>query len=104
VFLMGKIEDVFLEYQSTGPCTVDVDLLEKKWNHLWWISEYDGGFRLIKNLRRRCASTTVKVTITKEQAEEIIDRMNLERCADPLFVKAASWRRDGDFEILTQKL
>ena len=61
------MEDFIIKYKMTGPVEIDVDIVVKKWNFLWWISQYGEEYRLIKNLRRGTASTSVKFTISKLQ-------------------------------------
>lgn len=97
---MGKkVSDVVVDYQQTGTCKVDVDLVCKLWNHTWGIYQWNDQYRLIKMLRLGTESNTLKVQITSEQANEIIDRLKLDG-EKGTFLSATTWRQS---EIYWQK-
>lgn len=76
-----KISDIF-EHQQTGPCKIkDWKLLYRKWNDTWCISEWsrDNTFRIYKTPRVRMKTDliTMKITISPEDAKEIIKTLEL---------------------------
>ena len=91
------------EFKMTGENTIDVDLVAKQWNHLWWLSEWkrDNNFRLIKYVRKDSPMTACKLTISPEQAKELIDKLNLES-ENSGFASGFSWRRREDMEYLAE--
>lgn len=70
--------DIILEFKDTGFCLVNIDILAKKWDHRFVLTEFDGMFRLIKYIRRGSASTEIKCSISSEQALDIIKTLELE--------------------------
>lgn len=86
------------EFQMTGPCTVDIDLLEKVWDHRFMLYDYKDEYRFIKYLRRGSACTDIKCDISNEQAQEIIARLKLVRSTS-LFKSMGTWRPEGMSEL-----
>jgi len=89
------------EFNNTGKNTVDIEYIISQWNHLWWISEWkrDNSFRIIKYARKDSSITACKLTISDEQAKELIERLNL-KPAQSGFKNGVSWRRDIDLQFL----
>lgn len=98
---MGKtLNDIVTNFQSTGNCEVDVDLVCDKWNHTWclnqWVNEDENKFTLIKFKRLGTPNTRIKVQISIEQAQQIIDKLKLDR-EDTMFRSGKTWRHSEDF-------
>jgi hypothetical protein len=92
------MSEIIKSFNMTGPCEIDIDLLEKKWDHRFWLSQWDTEFRLIKYLRRGSGCTEIKCTISNEQAQEIIQRLKLVSTGS-IFRSGASWRKEGQSEL-----
>ena len=92
------------EFQRTGINTINIDEVIKKWNHLWWLSEWrrDNSFRLIKNVRKDSPMTACKLTISYEQAHELIGKLKLLPTNSGVFASGFSWRREEDSEALEE--
>lgn len=94
-------EGIILDFKNEGINRIDIDLLATKWNHLWWIAQWDNRnsnkseYRLIKMLRRNSSNTALKTDISEVQAKEIIDRMKLSPL-DGGFRSATTWRKLED--------
>lgn len=68
------MKKLITEFNQTGDCKIDVAKVVKAWNDKFSISQYHEEYRLIKQGRgQNCA----KVTISKEQAEILIDKLKL---------------------------
>lgn len=99
-----KIEDVIVgEMPRTGPVTIDVEKTAALWNHLWWICEWrnteNGNFRLIR-YNRKDSPSCAKITISEEQAQELIEKVNLTEIDEPMMRSAFSWKRQSDIDAL----
>lgn len=96
------------EFIITGNCVINVDKCIEKWNHLWWVYEgtvwdydkvkanipLDKKYSLQKYLRWDSGITTLKVGISNEQAEELIEKLGMEK--QRIMGSAFSWRRPKD--------
>lgn len=72
-----------VEYNVTGICVVDTKKLIKSWRAPWTISQYGDEYRIIDH--------NSKVTISKEQAEEIIRGIPLFGVKSTLFNRGITW-------------
>ena len=91
------------EYNMTGECTIDVDAVAKDWNRLWYVSQYDDRYTLIQKLRWDTPKNRIKCIISKEQMQQLIDKVGLTATPDRIFRLAKSWRRIKDVELEHQK-
>ena len=91
------------EFKRTGINIINTDVVIKRWNHLWWLSEWrrDNSFRLIKNVRKDSPMTAYKLTISYEQAHELIGKLKLLPTNTGL-ASGFSWRRQEDTETLEE--
>ena len=86
------LNDIVIDYKHTWILQVNVDLIIKKWNHLWYI--YYSNFwdkpkyRLVKLLRKDSEITDIKVAITKKQTLEIVDKLSLNYYKSYIFKNA----------------
>lgn len=91
---MGKNEYIVGEFQQTGSNEIDIDLVCKKWNKLWLISQWEEDeYRLVKMYRSNSEKTDLKTTISKETAQILISRLELVQEQSPVFRSGSSWRR-----------
>ena len=94
------LNNIITNFQTTGDCTVDVDLVCEMWNHNWflaqWHDESKNQYRLIKMVRLGTPNTRIKVQISIEQAKEIIDRLKLDG-VNGGFGSATTWRQDEEY-------
>jgi len=90
------------KYRETGICEIDIDLVIKKWNHLWLISQWNDTYRLIKYVRYDSQNTALKISISGIQAMELIDKLGL-TWKYGYFKSAKTWRRKSDETILKLK-
>jgi hypothetical protein len=82
-------------FNDTGNCEIDIDLVVKKWNHLFWVSQWNDEYRLIKYKQKNSPITVLKAGISKEQFIELKDRLKLVKNRDCAFRSASSWRKDN---------
>lgn len=99
-YIIGK-------FQMTEPNIVNIDMLVKDWNYLWFIAQWGNEpdvqrFRLVKYIRYDSQYTDFKSTISNEQANELITKLGLVR-EQSIFASGSSWRRKSDIELLEQK-
>lgn len=91
------------EFKMTGANTIDVDLVAKQWNHLWMLAEWkrNNSWRIIKYIRKDSPITKIKLTISSQQADELIKRLDL-KPVNIGFKSSYSWRRREDMEYLEE--
>ncbi len=89
------------EFKNTGINEIDIDLVVGKWNHLWLLSEWqrDNSWRIIKYLRKDSGITVIKLTISWQQANEIVRKLNL-KPTNTGFTSGYSWRTEKDMIYL----
>ena len=80
-----KLSDGIVDVQSTGICKLDLNVVSKKFGEHSTISRWHEEYRLV-NLRAR-----VKVTISKEQAFNLIKMLNLVEYKSPIFANAGTF-------------
>ena len=84
------------EFQQTGINEIHIDKVLQKWSRLWGIYQWDDSYRLIKMLRKDSSITSFKLTISKEQANAIIEELLL-KPMNGGFKSATTWKREEDF-------
>lgn len=74
-----KENSIFIDMPMTGVCTLDMHKVLKKWGKLWSLAEWrsDNSWRIVKHKRKDSAITEIKATISEEDAQEIIEKLNL---------------------------
>lgn len=75
------------EYQQIGNCILNLDLIIKDWSNKFSISTYTGAetiHTLVINSRRK-GEYELKVKISKEDAEYLINKLELKHCKSPVF-------------------
>ena len=89
---MSKFTDKFvIDAPIIGECQINVDEICKVWHKNFWISQWKDEFRIIRN-RKGGKSTLMKLTISKDTAMKIIDKMSLSRTQCDTFKHAGAWR------------
>lgn len=86
------IDELITKFKDTGICKVDIDLVCKKWNHLFFITQWEDEFRLIKQKRKDSPITALKITVSELQARQIIERLNLKQTKSMTFRSGSTWR------------
>jgi hypothetical protein len=81
------------EFRDTGPVVLNLEMVIRKWNRLWYISQWKDEFRLVKFKQKNSPNTTLKVTISKEQTDTLIDILGLEKTQSEVFNSGGSWRK-----------
>lgn len=88
------------EFKLTGINKIDIDLVIRKWNHLYWVSEWRGSdWRIVKYRRKDSAITDIKLTISEDQARELIKKLSL-ISVNSGFRSGFSWYRQQDIDYL----
>lgn len=83
------------EDKTTGELKLIIDEVIKKWNKNTRIYQWHNQYRLVEFLRKNSRITKLKVNISKEQAKELIEKLNLKCIKDSLFNNAYIWRKDN---------
>jgi hypothetical protein len=90
------------EIPLTGSVQIDVNFLVNNWDDKCWLAEWrmgkDDDFRFIRYKQIGRDIATHKFSITREQAEEVINRLALESEQGAL-KSGHSWRKPGVTEI-----
>lgn len=82
-----KLDNIVTDFQLTGICIVDVDMVVKKWTDKLSIMQHENDYTLYKPLKNG-----IKVKISEEQAKEIIKRLKLVEIQDSFFRLAKSYK------------
>jgi hypothetical protein len=92
-----RIKDVLVEFNDTGICVVDVDKLISGFtpllqanNQLLQISQWHDEYRLVR-YKDDMKGVDGKLTISEEQAKQIINGLNLSSIDSPMFNHAKTW-------------
>lgn len=90
------------EFKDTGVSEIDIELVVSKWNHLWWLFEWqrDDSWRIIKHVRKDSGITEVKLPISEQQASELILTIGL--ISSRLSLNGHSWRTEKDMIYLEE--
>ena len=84
------LNDCVLKCPFTGECEIDLDIAEKYFNKKSSISEHNGAYRLVRYTHK--LNTVLKVTISTEDAEELIKRLKLVNIPSGIFAKASTYK------------
>ena len=88
-------------FKYTGINDIDIDLVTDKWNHLWMLAEWkvDNSWKIVKYIRKDSQNTEIKLTISCEQATELIKNLGLINI-NTGFQSGYSWRTKKDMVYL----
>lgn len=86
-----KLDDVVTVFKDTGNCVIDCNAVVALWGRLWILSQWKDEFRLIKFLRRDSPNTRIKISISNEQASDLISRLSL-TCTQGSYAHGKTWR------------
>lgn len=85
------MDELIKGFQDTGPCEVYIDKVVEAWTDKFSISQYKDEYRLVEYYEGpNCA----KVTISKEQALEIIEKAKLFPIKDSVFRSGTTYRSE----------
>ncbi len=85
------------DLKNTGVNEIDIDFVVSKWNHLWMLTEWqrDNSWRIIKYIRKDSQITEIKLTISWQQANELVKKLGL-ISTNTGFGCGFSWRAKKD--------
>lgn len=81
------------DFKLVGECELVIDEVIKKWNKNTIIAQWHNQYRLVQFLRKDSSITKLKVSISEEQAKELIEKLNLKSIKDSLFNNAWTWKK-----------
>jgi len=87
--------DIFKEFKSVGPCRLNVEVVKKEWHDRARILRYDDSpveYTLYENSSGQFEESGVKVTISQNEALQLIEDLNLKAYPDPIFQQATIYR------------
>jgi hypothetical protein len=89
------------EFKDAGINEIDIDLVVSNWNHLWMLTEWqrDNSWRVVKYIRKDSPITEIKLTISWQQANELVKRLDLKPTNTGL-TSGHSWRTEKDMAYL----
>lgn len=86
------------DFQQTGSSTINIDLICKDWNDRFsictWINEDEEKYTFVVNGNRK-NTRLCKTLISKEQALEVVDRLNLIHVKDTTFRSAGAFHSES---------
>lgn len=89
------MSELIKEFNLTGPCIIDLTILYKKWNKTFTLAKYHDQYSLSK---RNGKNGGLKVSISSDQALEIINELKLVEIKDDTFNHARTYRSKNDIE------
>ncbi len=85
------IKEVLLTFPTTGICQVDIEKCVQIWNNSFWnISQWKDEYNLVKVYD---SDNYGRCKISKQQAHELIGRLNLIDEKSPIFNSGRTWRQ-----------
>ena len=85
------IKEVLLTFSTTGICQVDIEKCVQIWNNSFWnISQWKDEYNLVKVYD---SDNYGRCKISKQQAHELIGRLNLIDEKSPIFNSGRTWRQ-----------
>jgi hypothetical protein len=93
--ITSDIDSVVTDYQLTGECKISVENTIKLWDKHWCVSQWHEEYTLCHHNRNmdNFTRTDLKVRISKQQAHELIGRLNLIDERSPVFTNGRTWRQ-----------
>jgi hypothetical protein len=79
------------KFNEFGACLIDIDEVAKKWNHLFLITQWHDEFYLIKFLRKDSQIKEINIQISRDQALELIKKINIKKIDSSTFNFASTW-------------
>lgn len=97
-----ELKNIVKEYKISGVLDINIPEIISKWNHLWYLSEYrdKDDWKLIKYIRKDSATRDIKISISKENAKILINKLGLVSESSSFFRNAFSWRKQKDIDAL----
>lgn len=97
------------KFELADECEIDIDALVKVWDNKFFINQYDSPvskkseYRLIEYVKEFEEPTKTKVTISEQQAKEIISRLNLIPIKDVFFRNNIGWQTEQRVRTIENK-
>ena len=87
------LNNCITEFHSTGPCSIDIEKSVKCWGKRCVISKWDEEYRIIRYTYK--THIAMKVTISVEDAEELIEKLNLEEQISGIYSSGSTFVMPG---------
>jgi len=89
-----NLSNLIHKYKETGICEIYVDKVVDVWDDDWGISQYHEEFKLCHNNPKadNFTRTDFKIVISKQQAHELIGKMNLIDERSTVFNHGRIWK------------
>ncbi len=94
------MDELIKNFNRTGNCEVDTDKVAKAWNDKFSISQWHDEYRLIEDIEL-FKEGAYKISISKEQALEIINKVKLLPIQSGFLKNAKTWRSQSN--IISEK-
>lgn len=78
------------QFNETGPCEVDIEKVAKVWTDKFSLIQYHEDYTLLKYGKGE--RPLMKVQVSETQAKEIIEKMNLLKVQNSVFVHGAEYK------------
>jgi hypothetical protein len=95
--------NIVTKFNFSGPCEIDILMLEKLWDYRFLISQYNDEYRLYQYLRRGSECTKIKCNISVEQAKEAIEKLDLVKLQDSSPVVFKWVKKNYNFRDMMRK-
>ena len=90
------------EFKETGGNEIDINAVVSYWNHLWVLTERrkDDSWKLTKQVRKDSNLIKLRLTISPDQAQELIKRLDLKPDESTIFKNTYSWKTEISTQIV----
>ncbi len=91
-----KLEQILKgAFKDSGAIEIHTNVVAKKWNHLCFLAQWNEDFRFIRYKQINSDVVTIKISISKQQAKELIKMAGL-TAFPSMFRSGTSWKRIKD--------
>ncbi|MES0334786.1 MAG: hypothetical protein SFH39_00290 [Candidatus Magnetobacterium sp. LHC-1] len=77
------MKKAILEFKNTGECPIDIKIAVKRWNLLCRIYKHNDNYTLVERTPK--GKRKLNVSISKKDAEQLMDELNLTGIQDQVF-------------------
>jgi hypothetical protein len=92
----NELESILKTLPLTGECEVDIEKAVNIWNETYCVSQFKEQYSLVKFYADKDYG---KVTISKQQAHELIGKLNLVDEQSPVFRSGRTWKQKSKQHI-----
>jgi hypothetical protein len=102
------MENLIQEFNQIGDSILNIEEVIKNWNNSFsisgWVNENEEKYRLIVHSDISQEQPDIKTKISKEQAFELINKLNLIKASSSTFRSGCSWHKKDYYHFEINRL